>query len=45
MNTGDDDAAILSSELDAASLSDAQKNYESFALTSNGELHYVNGSL
>ena len=28
-----------------ASLSDAQKNYESFALTSNGGLHYVEGSL
>ncbi|EEA02358.1 conserved hypothetical protein [Burkholderia sp. H160] len=28
-----------------SSLSDAQKNFESFALTSNGGLHYVDGSL
>ncbi|MGF6921952.1 hypothetical protein OKW41_007236 [Paraburkholderia sp. UCT70] len=28
-----------------SSLSDAQKNYESSALTSNGGLHYVDGSL
>ncbi|MBC8723579.1 hypothetical protein F6X37_18930 [Paraburkholderia sp. 31.1] len=26
-------------------MNDAQKNYESFALTSNGGLHYVDGSL
>ena|SRR5579871_2259468 len=28
-----------------SNLSDAQKNYESFALTSNGGLHFVEGSL